>query len=171
MRRLRIGIAALLVALGALAPCHALAAPGVIFVVRHAEKSATGKDPALSPEGEVRADNIATIVHKAGITAIFSSPAQRARQTAEAVKRRTGVAVQVYDPSAPQVLVDKLKSLHGAVLVVGHSNTVPALVRLLGGEPGADIAEHEFDRLYQLFPASGGAVTTILLTSPPLQHK
>ena len=171
MRRLQGWMAALVLALGALAPSLALAAPGVIFVVRHAEKTATGQDPALSAKGKVRADNVATIVHKTGITAIFSSPAQRARQTAEAVKRRTGIAVQVYDPSAPQVLVDKVKSLHGAVLVVGHSNTVPALVRLLGGEPGPDIAEHEFDRLYQLLPAPSGALTTILLTSPPVQHK
>ena len=59
-----------------------------------------------------------------------------------------------------------MKALSGAVLVVGHSNTLPELVRLFGGAPGADIADDEYDRLYQLAPAAGGAVRTTLLTSP-----
>ena len=59
-----------------------------------------------------------------------------------------------------------MKTLSGPVLVVGHSNTLPELVRLFGGAPGADIGDDEYDRLYQLTPTAGGAVRTILLTSP-----
>lgn len=149
------------------APCAALAEPGVIYLVRHAEKADAGKDPELTAQGQVRAQNIAAILQKAGITRIFSSPTTRTRQTAQALARRSGVEVQSYDPAAPKALVEKVKSQSGAVLVVGHSNTLPELVRLFGGAPGADIADNEYDRLYQLIVGPDGAITTVLLTSLP----
>jgi hypothetical protein len=59
-----------------------------------------------------------------------------------------------------------VRSLTGAVVVIGHSNTLPELVRLLGGAPGTDIADDEFDRLYQLLPGVNGQVRTIVLGTP-----
>jgi hypothetical protein len=48
--------------------------------------------------------------------------------------------------------------------VVGHSNTTPAAVELLGGEPGAEIDEaDEYDRLYILTIATSGEVSTVVL--------
>jgi hypothetical protein len=38
---------------------------------------------------------------------------------------------------------------------VGHSNTVPELVRLFGGEPMGEIADDEYDRLYVVVPWDG----------------
>jgi hypothetical protein len=52
------------------------------------------------------------------------------------------------------------------VVVVGHSNTLPELVKLFGGAPGAEIADDEFDRLYQLLPGADGQMKTILLGTP-----
>lgn len=160
----------LTLAVAVLAPVAAFAEPSAIYVVRHAEKAATGKDPELTAEGKARAQNIAVILQKAGITHVFSTPFARTRATAEPTALRSGVAVETYDPRAPQALVDKVKSLDGAVLVVGHSNTVPELVRLFGGAAGADIPESEYDSLYQLVPGAKG-VTTVLLTSPPASTK
>jgi phosphohistidine phosphatase SixA len=145
--------------------------------VRHAEKESAGKDPELTAQGHVRAQNIATILQKTGIANIFSTPYQRTTQTAQAVARsaaqrsaaqRSGLQVQAYDPAVPKVLVEQVKSLNGAVLVVGHSNTLPELVRLFGGAPGTDLAGNEYDRLYQLIAGANGAITTVLLTSPPI---
>lgn len=149
-----------------LAPCAAFAEPTAIYVVRHAEKATGGKDPDLTAGGHARAQNIATMLQKAGITHIFSTPFARTQQTASPLAQRSNVPVESYDPRAPQALVDKVKSLDGAVLVVGHSNTVPELVRLFGGPPGADIPDSEYDRLYLLIPGASGA-RTILLTSLP----
>jgi hypothetical protein len=59
-----------------------------------------------------------------------------------------------------------VRSLTGAVVVIGHSNTLPELVRLFGGAPGTDILDDEFDRLYQLLPGADGKVRTILLGTP-----
>lgn len=156
-----------LLMLALLAPGAALAEPTIIYVVRHAEKAAQGKDPELTPQGLERARNLATILSKARIGSIFSSDTLRTRQTAQPLAQLGALKVQLYDARAPKTLVEKVKALDGAVLVVGHSNTVPELVRLFGGAPGADIADNEYDRLYQLIPGSHGAVTTVLLTSLP----
>jgi broad specificity phosphatase PhoE len=154
-------------ALAMLAPSSVLAEPSMIYVVRHGEKATAGKDPELSDQGKSRAQNIATTLSRAGIGSIFSSTTTRTRQTAQPLAQRSGLDVQSYDPSAPKALVEKVKAQNGAVLVVGHSNTVPELVRLFGGAPGADIADNEYDRIYQLIVGPGGAVTTVLLTSLP----
>lgn len=152
--------------LAILAPGAALAEPSAIYLVRHGEKASVGQDPELTPQGQARAQAIATILSRAGITSVFSTPTRRTRQTAQPLAQRIGIEVQLYDPRAPKALVEKVKALSGPVLVVGHSNTLPELVRLFGGTPGADIAETEYDRLYQLTPAPGGSVNTVLFTTP-----
>lgn len=148
-----------------LLPGIAAAEPGAIYLVRHGEKMA-GQDPELTPQGQARAQHIAAILHRAGITAIFSTPTVRARQTAAPLAQRTGLTVQLYDPRVPKALVEKVRGLSGAVLVVGHSNTLPELVTLFGGAPGSEILDDEFDRLYQLLPGADGQVRTILLGTP-----
>jgi broad specificity phosphatase PhoE len=149
-----------------LQPGLAAAEPSAIYLVRHGEKAAVGQDPDLSPQGQARAQNIAAILRRAGITAIFSTPTARTQQTAAPLARQLGITVQPYDPRAPRALVEKVRSLNGAVLVVGHSNTLPELVKLFGGAPGSDIPDDEFDRLYQLLPGADGQVKTILLGTP-----
>ena len=153
--------------LAMLTPVAALAEPSMIYLVRHGEKAPEGKDPELAPQGRQRAQNIATMLGKANISHIFSTDTNRARQTAQPLAQQNGLRVELYDPRAAQALVAKVKALSGAVLVVGHSNTLPELVRLFGGQPGADVADNEYDRLYQLIPGAGGAVTTVLFTSLP----
>jgi len=150
-----------------LTPVAALAEPSMIYLVRHGEKAAEGKDPDLTPQGQQRARNIATMLARTNINHIFSTPTNRTRQTAQPLAQQNGVQVQLYDPRAPQALVAKVKALSGAVLVVGHSNTLSELVRLFGGKPGAEIADNEYDRVYQLVPGTDGAVSTVLFTSLP----
>lgn len=160
-------LGALLLACALCAPFAALAHPSIIYLVRHAEKQA-GDDPALTAPGELRATTLATLLGQARIGAIFSTETRRTRATAQPLAQRLGLTVQTYDAKQQaQTLAAKLKPLTGAVLVVGHSNTLSETVRLLGGDPGQDIADHEFDRLYQLIYHPGGTVTTVLLTVPP----
>ncbi|WP_229407884.1 SixA phosphatase family protein [Massilia puerhi] len=156
-----------LLSVAILIPGMACAEPTAIYLVRHGEKASTGQDPALTAQGQLRAQNIATILHRSGIQAIFSTPTARTLQTAQPLAQQLGLTVEHYDPAAPKALVEKVKARDGAVLVVGHSNTLPELVRLFGGEPGADIADNEYDRLYQLSAAPGGATRTVVLTSLP----
>ncbi|MGF6272131.1 broad specificity phosphatase PhoE [Massilia sp. UYP11] len=155
------------IALAVLLPGAALAEPSAIYLVRHGEKASIGKDPALTPQGHLRAQHIAAILYRTGIQAIFSTPTARTLQTAQPLAQQLGLQVAQYDPALPKALVDQVKALRGPVLVVGHSNTLPELVRLFGGEPGLDIGDDEYDRLYQLTPQASGAVRTIILSSPP----
>jgi broad specificity phosphatase PhoE len=149
-----------------LQPGLAAAEPSAIYLVRHGEKAAVGQDPELTPQGQARAQNIVAILRRAGITAIFSTPTVRTQQTAAPLAQQLGLTVQLYDPRLPKALVEKVRTASGAVLVVGHSNTLPELVKLFGGAPGSDILDDEFDRLYQLLPGADGQVKTILLGTP-----
>ncbi len=150
-----------------LVPAFAFADPAMIFVTRHGEKAAEGKDPNLTPQGQARARALAAILKKVGIKHVFSTATMRTQQTAQPLAQQAGVPVQTYDPGKPAIVIDKIKALSGPTLLVGHSNTVPDLVKLLGGAPGLPIADDEFDRLYQVIIAADGSVTTVLLTTIP----
>lgn len=159
---------ALPLAAALLAPALALAEPSAIYIVRHAEKALDSADPDLTAAGRQRALNLAAMLRKAGITHVFSTPTARTRQTAEPVAADSHVTPAAYDPRKPQALVEQVHALDGAVLVVGHSNTVPDLVRLFGGaESDKEIPDSEYSRVYQLTPAPDGKVRTIRLTSLP----
>lgn len=157
-------IAGFLLAASLFTSAVALAAPTTVYVTRHGEKGA-GKDPELTAQGQARATMIAILLGKAGIGQVFSTATMRTQQTAKPTATQAGVDVQIYDPAKPQTVVDKIKASNVPVLLVGHSNTVPELVKLLGGAPGTPIGDEEFDRLYQVTIAADGSVTTILLTS------
>lgn len=141
------------------------AAPGdlVVFLVRHAEKAETGADPQLSPAGEKRAADLAAILLDSGIEHVHSSDTVRTRSTAAPIASKLGLEVELYDPRDLPALIARLRAAGGRHLVVGHSNTVPATVELLGGEPGAAIEEMEYDRLSIVTAGPGGAVSTVLL--------
>jgi broad specificity phosphatase PhoE len=150
-----------------LAPGLALADAKFIYLTRHAEKSATGTDPELTPEGKVRAQNIAAALKKAGITSIYSTNYVRTKQTAQPLSDVLSVPVQMYDPTQIAAFAAQIKALPGNTLVVGHSDTTPDLIRQLGGDTVPAIAETEFDRLYQVAIGQDGDVTTTLMNSLP----
>jgi phosphohistidine phosphatase SixA len=120
----------------------------MVYLVRHAEKADTGKDPELTDIGKARAEDLARMLKDAGITHIWTTEYKRTRGTAEAVAARTRVKVEAYDPSKLGEFATKLKSIPGRHLVVGHSNTTPGLVQSLGGDPGTPIPDTEYDRFY-----------------------
>jgi broad specificity phosphatase PhoE len=122
-------------------------AADTIYVMRHLQKE-EGADPPLTKEGAAGAERLAALLAKDGITAVFASPALRAQQTAAPLARRLGLRVITYDPRDPQALAAKVASIKGAVLVVGHSNTVPDLVAHFGGERPAPLTEQDFGTVF-----------------------
>jgi phosphohistidine phosphatase SixA len=129
-------------------PLSALAADLDVFLVRHAEKQ-TGPDPALTADGQARAQALANLLKDAGIAHIHSSDYQRTRDTAAPLAARLDLPVRLYDPRDLPAMAEKLRAEGGRHLVVGHSNTTPPLVEALGGEGGSPIIEAtEYDRLY-----------------------
>jgi phosphohistidine phosphatase SixA len=138
-----------------------------VLLVRHAEKESAGRDPGLTELGRRRALALADQLADAGITAVLSSPYARTRQTAAPIAARLGLEVETYDPRDIGGLAAALAARPGRLLVVGHSNTTPALAAALGGDPGSPIDDaSEFDRLYVLDQGPAG-VRTMLLRSAP----
>lgn len=158
-------LAIIVLAAACLAPALSFAEPTIVFVTRHAEKLSEGKDPDLTAQGQARARMIASVLKKTGIRNIFSTKTQRTLQTAQPLAAQTGVEVQLYEPARHAALIEKVKTLAGATLIVGHSNTVPDLVKLLSGKEVPAMPETEYDRLYQLIIENDGSVTTLLLNS------
>ena len=155
---IRIGVFAVSV----LAPVVA-SAQNLVIVVRHAERADGGSnspnaqtDPLLSSEGEARAKRLATMLADSGITAIYATEYKRTQDTAKPIAERLGLKVQAHKGLDAAGLVAALKWQHakGVVLVVGHSNTMPAIITALGG-PSVTIPDSEYDAIYFLVPATG----------------
>ena len=139
-------------------------APLVVFLVRHGEKVDASGDPELSPAGQERAATLATVLKDASLGQVHSSDYIRTRDTAAPSAAAHGLEVQLYDPRDLPALATRLRAAGGRHLVVGHSNTTPALVELLGGRPGSEIDEPaEYDRLYIVTIGKDGASSSVLL--------
>lgn len=162
--------------LTALAGADSTAASTVtLFLVRHAEKAATpADDPGLTEEGGRRAGRLAGMLANARIGRIVVSQYRRTRETAEPLSRRTGVPLTVLpvrmDSASPGELApDHLDSLFaairsapgGRVLIVGHSNTIPAMMRALGAEQAPAIGDREYGDFLILRWAPGRAAEVI----------
>ena len=172
-----------LVALFALAPVGSLARaqgaqPGstTIIVVRHAEKAAEpAADPWLTVAGAVRSNALAALVSDAGVRAIISTQFARTRMTATAAAGMLELPVEVLDARlTARATADSILAKHRGktVLVVGHSNTVPAIVEALGAPKPADICDAGYDNVFIVtVPVTGTASVVRLhygaLTSCP----
>ena len=124
------------------------AAP-VLFIVRHAEKAnGGGKDPELSPQGQKRADALANILKDSQITSVFVTEFKRTQETAAPTARAAHVSPTVIPARDIGVLVDKLRTLNGNALVVGHGNTIPDLLKALGISTPVSIPEDDYTEIF-----------------------
>ena len=116
----------------------------------------------LAVSWALRSDRL-PLLADARIEFILSSDYHRTRDTVAPLAAALGIEVEIYDPRELPTLVERLGAREGRGVVVGHSNTTPALVELLGGDPGEPIDEMEFDRLYIVHPDGRGNAMTVRL--------
>ncbi|QIZ75719.1 SixA phosphatase family protein [Ferrimonas lipolytica] len=131
-----------------------------LFLVRHAEtnkQSPDDSDPPLHRCGVIRANNLQQAMASAQINAVYSSDYQRTQATAAPTANSLGLTIQSYDPRQLAQFAQVLLSLRQNALVVGHSNTTPALARLLTTEAVAPIGEDQFNQLYKV-TVSGASI-------------
>ena len=124
-----------------------------LFFVRHAEKADDGtQDPPLNDDGVARAEALALALKDAEISAIYSTPYKRTKETAAVLASARSIGVKEYQPHDKGFILSLVESENGnAVLVVGHSNTVPAMVNeLIGEQKLTDLQESEYDFLYMV---------------------
>ena len=140
-----------------LAPTAAVAQS--LFIVRHAERADAGMmaasdaDPDLSTAGRARAESLATVLKDAGIARIYVTQFKRTRQTAEPLAAAMGITPAAVRADDTGALVAQLKDGKGNALIVGHSNTVPEILKALGVAGQVTIGDAEHDNLFVVVAA------------------
>lgn len=133
-----------------------------VFLVRHAERADEPRqDPPLTEQGVARAQALARLLGPAGIKAIYTSQFARTKQTAEPLAKQLGVTAEAItlktSPSNPRAIAEEstkeivakiMGQIEGTVLVVGHSNSIPDVIKMLGGNVVPAIDEKKFDDLF-----------------------
>lgn len=137
----------------------------LVYVIRHAERAdggavpagmTTPADPDLSADGEVRARKIAAMLADAGVKAIFTTEFKRTKNTAAPLATKLGLTSQVVTSKDAPGLIDRLKKEHAndIVLIVGHSNTVPGIIKALGGGD-VTVADDDYTSMFVVVPGAG----------------
>jgi phosphohistidine phosphatase SixA len=136
--------------------------PITVFLIRHAEREDEPRqDPPLSKDGVARSQALARLLSTAGVKAIFTSQYTRTKQTAEPLATKLGVSVTPFtlklSPSNPRQIAEEstaevtnkiLEHAGQSVLVVGHSNSIPDVIKMLGGDIVPTVDERKFDDLF-----------------------
>lgn len=135
-------------------------APRTLIVVRHAEKAVDSddpKNPGLDERGIERAAALARLLANAGVTHLWATEYRRTQESLAPLGHAAEVEVTIREARDVEGTARHLSTLPAAsvVVVAGHSNTVPALVRALGGsidrlDEAGNLGEHEYDRLFLL---------------------
>ena len=119
------------------------------YVMRHLQK-AEGTDPPLSNLGRQNADLLARLLREKPPRAIYASATRRARETAQPTAARYRLAIKEYDPRDTPGLIARVREEKGPVLIVGHSNTVPQIVKALSGRDIGEMEEGDYGTLFQI---------------------
>lgn len=136
--------------------------PTTVFVVRHAEKENEPKqDPPLMKEGVARSQELARVLGGANIKAIYTSQFARTKLTAEPLAAKTGLTLtsltlkpnpsnlRLIAEESTMELINKILQRPGeSALVIGHSNWIPDVIKMLGGDIVPTIDEQKFDDLF-----------------------
>jgi phosphohistidine phosphatase SixA len=136
--------------------------PVTVFLVRHAEREDEPRqDPPLKKEGVARSQELAKLLGSAGIKTIITSQFARTKQTAEPLAAKlnlTPISISLRsNPNNPRLIaeesttevVNKILERSGeSVLLVGHSNSVPDVIKMIGGDTVPTIDERQFNNLF-----------------------
>lgn len=169
-RRLQVIVIYTAIAVGLAWFFESQATTTVIFV-RHAEKAELpADDPPLSDAGKLRVEELTRQLVKAdvvqGIDAVYATPYRRTVETAKPVADALGLPVNSYDAADTEAVMERIVKQHKGkiILVVGHSNTLPALIGNMGASKKVPpIAEDEYDNIYIVSIPWFGKTKTIRL--------
>jgi len=135
----------------------------VVILLRHAEKAAEpGRDPDLSDAGQRRAKALARHFADPPLAAVYATPYRRTQLTAAPIAAAHTLPITVRPAGeSPEALAHTLRQRHAGqrVLLVGHSNTVPAIAAALSGEAVEPMPESEYDRYFTVVISASGETT------------
>lgn len=148
------------------------AGPGasLFVVVRHAEKVLEPKtdDPELTPAGTTRAEALSRMFAGAGVRAIYATEWRRTQLTVAPLAREAGLEVRTVSAKEPGELARRLLAEHRGqlVIVAGHSNTVPDVLRELGVADVPAIGDDDYDNLFLVVAEEGRPPRLVRLRFP-----
>ena len=165
LRRMLVVATLLAAVLGSAA---AQAGDKLVFIVRHAEKaSATDPDSPLSDAGRARAAALASALRDANLTDVLVTSRMRTQQTAAPAAALRSLTAHVVPlagtvPEHVAAVAAAVRATKGnAVLVVGHSNTVPLIIAALGAPKVPDLCDPEYANLFIVRVPAAGAPTLV----------
>ncbi|WP_063375102.1 SixA phosphatase family protein [Pseudoalteromonas luteoviolacea] len=123
-----------------------LATPDNIVLIRHAEKQ-KGIDPSLTAKGIERAERFAQMMLPLEPNKLYATNYNRTKATLAPLADMIDTHVSIYDARNLDGFARELKQKTGTVVVAGHSNTTPVLVKLLTNRD-VEIDEDEFHKVY-----------------------
>ncbi len=122
------------------------------IVLRHAEKADNSKDTNLSADGLSRANELKKTLGPVDVNAIYSTPYNRTKQTVMPLATEKKITITEYQANKPyeEVVKELIAVHHGqTVVIVGHSNTVPEILKVLSNNSfNVTISENQFDNLF-----------------------
>ncbi len=106
-----------------------------VFIVRHAEKESESGDPPLSSKGIARVRVLQWMLRDVDLDVVYATDYKRTRKTVESVASQHRLDIRIYAPGTSQ-LADSIRNegKGQTILIAGHSNTVPILLKQLGVE-------------------------------------
>jgi len=134
----------------------AQAGPTVVILVRHAEKAAApAADPPLTDAGAARARALAAALANMNVQAVITTELTRTRETGRPAAVARGLTPEIVRSGPRDAHVQAVAAAVRAhagqnVLVVGHSNTIPAIIAALGGPTLPDICDSQYSTLFVL---------------------
>ena len=117
--------------------------------MRHLQKGA-GDDPPLSAEGSANAQRLISSLRHDPPKAVFVSNTRRARESAEPLAAALGISLTPYDPRNNAALLEAVAAQKGSLLIVGHSNTVPDIIRSLGATPPPPLSDDDYGDIWRI---------------------
>ena len=138
----------------------------IVILVRHAEKAAEpAADPPLTDVGKARAEALWQAVKDAGVQAAITTQLVRTIETAAPTVAHLGIKSEIVAAGGadhPARVAAAIRKHAGeTVLVVGHSNTVPAIIAALGAKEPPPICDEAYDNLYVVTINEAGKVSLI----------
>ena len=138
-----------------------------VILVRHAELQgaamAEPKQLPLSEAGEARARRLAMMLRDSDVGAIYVTDYVRTNKTGEPLARELNKELTILPKGDPQQVVERLRQNHGGqvVLLIGHSDTLPGLIKAFGLPGDLKIEPQDYSNVFVVIPAREGAPTLL----------
>lgn len=137
----------------------------IVVLVRHAEKIEDGsRNPILTEAGQQRALALSEALKPLELSQLIASNYQRTQLTLDPIASQRKLPVIIADTQFGMEahvasVVTLVNQTSGNSLTAGHSNTVPLIIKALGGPSLPTIDEAQYGTLYLLSIAKSGDIS------------